>query len=219
MNYRQADIAELDSRFRAHLINSLTGFKSVVLCGTRSANGVTNLSILSSVVHLGSNPPLYGMIFRPETVRRDTLNNIRSQGVFTLNHIHEDFLHKAHQTSASYAEEESEFEATNLTPEYLADVDAPFVKESRVKLGMRYIREIPIEENGTLMLIGEVIYIELPEEIMAEDGYAVIADAGTLTVSGLDAYHVPMKLARLTYAKPDKPVESADSFYSTPPAR
>ncbi|NVK75212.1 MAG: flavin reductase [Oceanospirillaceae bacterium] len=219
MRYTQDDILELNSRYRAHLINSLTGFKSVVLCGTSNSSGIHNLSILSSLVHLGSNPPLYGLIFRPETVRRDTLANIRETGYFTLNHIHEGMYKEAHQTSASYEANESEFDAVGLVPECHADFPAPFVEESRIKLGMRSVREVPIVENGTVMVIGEIVSIDLPDEILAEDGYAVISDAGSLTVSGVDAYHSTVKLARLSYAKPSAHVGSEASFYSTPPKR
>ena len=48
-----------------HLINSLGGFKSVALIGTKSEAGNTNLAIFSSIFHLGANPPLVGLIFRP----------------------------------------------------------------------------------------------------------------------------------------------------------
>ena len=46
------DIDLLDSRERVHLINSLGGFKSVSLIGTKSPSGNTNLSIFSSIFHI-----------------------------------------------------------------------------------------------------------------------------------------------------------------------
>ena len=68
------DLDELEQRYRANLINSLSGFKSAVLLG--SSDGKTNnLAIISSVVHVGANPPLLGMIMRPHTVQRDSLDN------------------------------------------------------------------------------------------------------------------------------------------------
>ncbi|MBW1653963.1 hypothetical protein NLG42_13805 [Flavobacterium plurextorum] len=47
------DIDQLQSRERVHLINSLGGFKSVSLIGTKSRSGNTNLSIFSSLFHIG----------------------------------------------------------------------------------------------------------------------------------------------------------------------
>ena len=66
----------MEVRKRAAFINSLTGFKSASLIGTIDNNKKTNLSIFSSVFHLGSNPALVGFINRPDSVERHTLENI-----------------------------------------------------------------------------------------------------------------------------------------------
>ena len=83
------DIALLNKQIRVHLINSLGGFKSVSLVGTKSESGNMNLAIFSSVFHIGANPPLIALIFRPSPPERDTLRNILDAGFFTLNHINE----------------------------------------------------------------------------------------------------------------------------------
>ena len=62
MHLTLEDIRQLEKRHRANLINSITGVKSANLIGTRNKEGNTNLSIVSSVVHLGSNPALIGYI-------------------------------------------------------------------------------------------------------------------------------------------------------------
>ena len=94
--FTRGDIDALAQRYRANLINSLSGFKSATLVGT--TNGVTNnLAIVSSIVHVGANPPLIGMIMRPHTVTRDTLSNIKQQGFYTLNHVAVDWVDKAHK--------------------------------------------------------------------------------------------------------------------------
>ena len=66
------DLGNMPSRKRTHLINSCTGYKSANLLGTKSKNGKTNLAIFNSVIHIGSNPPMLGLILRPLTVKRDT---------------------------------------------------------------------------------------------------------------------------------------------------
>ena len=58
MFFEEADIFNLDKVKRLKLINSITGVKPANLIGTRSSDGITNLAIFSSIVHLGSNPPL-----------------------------------------------------------------------------------------------------------------------------------------------------------------
>ena len=109
--FSREDIDAMDSRYRAHFINSLSGVKSANLLGTRSELGEENLAIISSVFHLGANPPLMGMIMRPHSVARHSLENILETGVYTLNHIADSFFAQAHQTSAKYPKEQSEFES------------------------------------------------------------------------------------------------------------
>lgn len=197
-------IKELEKRYRTNLINSLSGFKSVNLIGTVNANGKTNVSVFSSVVHLGANPALMGFIMRPVTVTRDTYNNILASGYYTFNHIAADFFADAHQSSARYPAEVSEFEATGLEPEFKDDFPAPFVKGSPVQIGLAFREKVEIQLNGTILMIGEVQELYVPENCLHQDGYLDIEKAGTITVSGLDTYHTTQKLARLSYAKPDR---------------
>ena len=70
--------------FKINLINSCSGFKSANLLGSISNEGVSNVAVFSSVIHLGSNPPTLGFILRPTTVPRDTYKNIKESGVFTI---------------------------------------------------------------------------------------------------------------------------------------
>ena len=75
-SYTHQEILDLDRVFRLNLINSVTGFKPAVLIATKSRDGQENVAIFSSVVHLGSTPPLIGFIMRPTTVPRQTLEYI-----------------------------------------------------------------------------------------------------------------------------------------------
>lgn len=202
------DIKLLDKQVRVHLINSLGGFKSVVLVGTKSESGNLNLAIFSSVFHLGANPPLVALIFRPSPPERDSLRNIIGTGFYTLNHINEAIYQKAHQTSARYDSMVSEFEAVGLTPEFKKDFQAPFVKESAIQLGMALREKVDITINNTTMIVGEIVQISVPEDCLFEDGFIDIEKANTITCSGLDSYHKTIRLDRLSYAKPDKEITS-----------
>ena len=83
------EIQSFETRKRASFVNSLSGFKSANLIGTHDLDKKTNLSIVSSLFHLGSSPALMGFIIRPDSARRDTIENIRATKYFTINHIHE----------------------------------------------------------------------------------------------------------------------------------
>ncbi|MBO6523114.1 MAG: flavin reductase [Balneolaceae bacterium] len=206
--YSKEDISELTSRFRAHFINSVTGYKSSNLIGTKSEEGTSNLAVFSSVTHLGSNPPLLGFVLRPTTVVRNTYDNLKKSGVFTVNHVNADIIKQAHQTSAKYDSNVSEFSETRLTEEYLNDFKAPFVKESSIKLGCVYQNEYFLEENQCIFVIANIEHIYLDESIQSEDGWLNLEEAGTVTASGLDAYAIPKILDRFSYAKPRKKAHS-----------
>ena len=196
------NLNEMEQRYRASFINSLTGFKSVALIGTKNHEGQENLAIFNSLVHLGANPALIGMIVRPDSVERHTLENIESTGFYTINHILESFVEEAHHTAARYPRSISEFEASGLTPIYQSDFFAPAVKEARVQIGMKYQTKLDITLNNTIMVIGEIQWIQLPEEAIEEDGFIDLQITGSITNSGLDAYHRTERIARLPYAKP-----------------
>lgn len=122
-----SEFSSMEKLYRINLINSITGFKSVCLIGTKNKLNQTNLSIISSLVHIGSSPALFGIIIRPGVVERHTLENILDTKCYTINHINESIYKQAHQTSARYPREISEFDATGLITEYKNDFYAPFV--------------------------------------------------------------------------------------------
>jgi flavin reductase (DIM6/NTAB) family NADH-FMN oxidoreductase RutF len=198
------DIVEMESKFRAQFINSLGGFKSVVMIGTKSKSRLTNLAIFNSLIHLGANPALCAFIVRPDASPRHTLENILETGSYTINHLNAEMYDAAHQTSARYPRETTEFSATGLTEHYINGIHAPFVGESHLKFHCTFKEKIPIELNGTTLIIGQIDYVSVPENCILEDGFVDIEKAGSLTVSGLDSYHSTKKIARLSYAKTDK---------------
>jgi flavin reductase (DIM6/NTAB) family NADH-FMN oxidoreductase RutF len=197
------NILQFEKLYRTNLFNSLSGFKSANLIGTISKEGKTNLAIFSSVIHVGANPPLMGLLMRPVSVERHTYHNIKETGFFTINQIHKDIFKQAHQTSARYDKDVSEFDACGLTPEFTEIVKAPYVKESKIKIGLRFLEEHEIKSNGTIFIIGEIIEVIFPDEVIAKTGYVDIEKAETIVISGLDSYHETKRIARLSYAKPN----------------
>ena len=194
-------IMEMEQRKRAQFINSISGFRSVALIGTRDTKGQTNLAIFSSIVHIGSNPPLLSFIMRPDSVERHTLTNIMETGFYTINHINADMYEKAHQTSARYPKNVSEFDAAQLTQAFKNDFVAPFVAESNIQIGMEFKERINININQTSMIIGEIKFVHYPTNCLLDDGFIDIEKAGTITSSGVDSYHTTQLLQKLEYAK------------------
>ena len=212
-HYTKTELGELEKRARVNLINTISGYKPANLIGTISAARQTNLAIFSSVLHLGTNPPLFGFITRPPTdVARHTYENIRENGVYTINHVHESFIENAHYTSAKFDRATSEFAACGLSEEYLEDFAAPFVAESIIKLGLKFVEEIPIKLNGTILIIGELEHLLLPENALLKDGNLDLNAAGDVCISGLDGYHAVEKAVRFPFARPNNVPE-----FKTPP--
>ena len=207
------DLMGLEQRYRAAFVNSLTGFKSLALIGTINEEKQTNLAIFNSLIHIGANPPYIGFISRPDSVDRHTLSNIMETGYYTINHINESIYQQAHQTSARYSREVSEFDATHLTQDYKLGFKAPFVKESHIQLGVQFKERINITTNNTVLIIGQINQVYFPNNCLCEDGFLDIEKAESITCSGLDSYHKTERLARLNYAKANKETSVAKLSY------
>ncbi|MFO0477949.1 MAG: flavin reductase family protein [Bacteroidota bacterium] len=207
------NLISMEKRQRSNLINSIGGFKSVCLIGTINHAGQTNLAIFNSIVHIGASPPLIAFIVRPDSVERNTLTHILETGYYTMNHLNEKIYIKGHQTSARYPKEISEFDAVGLTEEYKDNFLAPYVKESKVQLGVHFKEHIDLAINGTILIIGQIEHLYFPKDCLCEDSFLDIEKANTLACSGLDSYHKTSRLERLTYAKPNKDIEFVKMKY------
>ncbi|NAS32538.1 flavin oxidoreductase [Flavobacteriaceae bacterium R38] len=201
MHYTQQDISGLNRITKLKIINAVTGIKPANLIGTIAKDGTTNLAIFSSVVHLGSNPPLLGFIARPSTKEAGhTLQNIKENNVYTINHIHPEFTKQAHYTSAKFDRDISEFDRCRLSEEYIESCKAPFVKESRFKMAMRFKEMISIPLNGTTLVIGELIHLILPDTAI-HDGEMDLEKSNSVGISGLNSYYELKKIAQYPYAR------------------
>lgn len=199
--YNTKDFDVMQKRFRATFFNSLSGFKSLNLVGTKGVNGVSNVAPFNSIIHIGANPPYIGMIARPETDEHQTLKNIRETKFYTLNHVNASIVKQAHQCSAKFDSQTSEFTATNLNEFYSDSHSAPYVLESNIKLGMQLESIIPIPLNNTSLVIGKVVEVILNENYVDVDGYVRLDGAGTITCAGLDSYFNVEHIERIAYAE------------------
>jgi flavin reductase (DIM6/NTAB) family NADH-FMN oxidoreductase RutF len=195
------DIKSWEKSYRLKFINSISGYKGVHLIGTESSSGQTNLAIFNSIVHISSNPPLVGFIMRPLTVERNTYDNIKETGFYTINHVHKSFLKQAHYTSTKFPKETSEFDLCNLAEERIVSFLAPFVKESKVKFGLKLIEDITIKANGTHLIIGEIQHAIVDEKLIDISGQLDLELANDVSVTGLNQYSSVTKFKNIPYAR------------------
>ena len=195
------DLAAMDKLTRVQLATSLPGPKPICLVGTRSSTGQSNLAPFSSITHLGSNPVLLGMVTRPDTVDRHTLANIIATREWTLNHVAAGMVDQAHQCSARYPADTSEFEATGLTELEHPGIHPPFVAESPLRIALRLEDLIDIPTNHTKLIVGRVTLVDLAGQSPAPDGSLDLTRLGTVASTALDTYFSLTEIARLPYAK------------------
>lgn len=204
MNYKiikEQERKEFDRFYRANLINGLSGAKPLNLIASISDDNETNVALFNSVTHIGANPALVSFIQRPLTEYSHTIKNIQQNGFYTINQVHESFYKQAHQTSAKYKREESEFNYCELNEEYIQGFKAPFVKESLIKYAVECVKIVSIDENDTKIVIGAIKDIVVHEDLLKESGHLDLVKANTVAGGGLDQYYTIDFLNTLPYAK------------------
>jgi len=223
MIWNEQDISSADKVTRLRMINAITGIKPANLIGTQDASGRHNLAVFSSVVHLGSSPALIGFILRPYgEVPRHTWQNIQATGHYTINHIPASMTQQAHRTSAKFPEEVSEFERCGFTPELIPGIQAPFVGESTLKMGLSFVSATEIPLNGTTLVIGKIIYLSIPDEFIDQAGELDLEHAHSAGISGLNTYYSLKKIGKYPYARlsdmdhENSPAEDLDQPSETP---
>lgn len=202
MKLNLAEIEEMPRVERLKLINGLSGIRQACLIGTKSENGISNLAIFNSITHIGSSPAYLGFILRPQDEKNGgTYKNILKTGNYTINHVHQSFIEKAHYTSTKFDENISEFERCNLTEAYLSEFSAPFVAESMVKIALSHQESIPIKINDTILVIGKIEHIWLGEKAIDPNGYLDLATLNSAGVVGLNSYYSLKKETDFPYAR------------------
>ena len=201
MHLRREDIENMSRIERLRTINKIGGVKPANLIGTADAAGRTNLAIFNSVMHIGSDPALVGFIARPRTAEvGHTFRNIMLNGYFTINHVHPEFVENAHYTSAKFEADISEFSRCGLTEEYIPGFQAPFVKESRIKMGLAFSTAIDIPLNGTTLVIGEIQHLIIDESAIV-NGEIDLEAADSVGVGGLNTYYTLQRNKEYPYAR------------------
>ena len=202
MHITRQQIDEFPHLYKINLMNSISGYKPANLIATKSTDNITNVAVFSSVVHYGSSPAILGFVLRPTTVVRNTYNNIKETGYYTINAINEAIIEEAHHTSAKYPSEISEFDKTTLSEEFKNNFHAPFVAESPLQIGMKFLEEHHIKANGTILVLGEVTDLYFKDSMLSEDGLLNLSTEKVAAINGLDTYMVAENYKRLSYQRP-----------------
>ncbi len=208
IHYNNDDIKRLDRFYRSNLINSIIGIKQANLVGTVSKKNTTNLAIFSSGIHLGSSPALIGIFSRPEIKHpKQTMENIVANKRFTINHVNPDILKRSHATSYKFSKYTSEFRECKLNEKYVENFDVPFVDEAEIAIGLEYLNDYKIVENGVVMIVGEIKHVIIKNsDHLQENGEINFQSSNSIGVSGNNTYYELSKKMTLDY------VSSSEKF-------
>jgi flavin reductase (DIM6/NTAB) family NADH-FMN oxidoreductase RutF len=168
------------------LLTGLVVPRPIGWIGSRAADGVNNLAPYSFFNAVSGDPPT--VVFSPGAgsgVRKDTADNVRASGEFTVNVVTTEVAEAMNATSATLPADEDEFGHAGLTVVESTMINAPRVGEAKAQMECRVTHQLHIgrEEGGSWLIVGEVVAFHIDPELL--DGTRI--DQGKLRAIGRHA--------------------------------
>jgi hypothetical protein len=66
---------------------------------------------------------------------------------------------------------------------------------------MAFREEIPIKLNGTKLIVGEILEIHIPEDVLDDKGYVRLDKVFDVGIGGLNNYYALKRIKTLPYAR------------------
>lgn len=160
-------VAELAGADGYKLTTGLVVPRPIGWIGTVSSAGVANLAPFSFFNAVSGAPPTF--VFSPgKTGRRDTLDNVREIGEFTINIVSEDVVEAMNATSASFEPGVDEFEACGLTAVPSTSIRPPMVGECKANIEcvVTQIVDVGHPDHGNALVIGEAVEFHVAPQLL-----------------------------------------------------
>ncbi len=147
--------------------------RPIAWVSSRSKDGVDNLAPFSFFNLFSSNPPILG--FSPgmkrqagssELVFKDTMKNVMETEEFVVNIVSMDLAEKMVQSSANYASDESEFDATKLARIASEKIAPPRVAEAKVSMECKLLQIVDL--GSSKLVLGRIVCVHVEDSIMAD---------------------------------------------------
>jgi len=166
-------LENLDRRDSHELMMSAILPRPIALVSTIGEDQIFNIAPFSCYAPICMKPALicFGISWRRNGQKKDTLKNIESRRDFVINIVDENLAEAMNRTSADYPSAVDEFREVGLTPTKSDLVSAPRVAESPVHMECRLvnIQEFGKVPTGYHLIIGEVVLIHVKEELWNGD--------------------------------------------------
>ncbi len=136
--------------------------------GTVSASGQPNLAPYSFFNMVSGEPPTF--VFAPgRGGRKDTLDNVRAVGEFTINIVTAEVVEAMNATAASADPGVDEFELVGLRAQPSTRIRPPMVAECKANIECVVIDIIDVgdAERGNALVIGEAVMFHVAEHLLS----------------------------------------------------
>jgi flavin reductase (DIM6/NTAB) family NADH-FMN oxidoreductase RutF len=151
----------------------------VAFISTISTAGVRNIAPYSCIMPILR--PL-DLICLASAMRRDTLKNIRDMGEFVVNMTGEGFADKVISTAKFSSPETDEFDLAGLVEKPSEMIRAPGIAGSYAWMECKLFKEY--EEPNYILVVGQVLRLEVADDVLTEDGSLDTAKARPLMMTG-----------------------------------
>lgn len=177
------DLAELDMRARARLLEGLIYPRPIAWISTEAPDGRRNLAPFSFFNLFSPAPPTIVVApgTRPLTTDgaryadKDTLANIRATGELVVSLISEALVEQANATSADVGPAEDEWLLAGVTQRAADDVRPPLVAESPASLECRVLQVVDLDYRGSrtnALVVARVTRCHVVDGVLDELGRA-----------------------------------------------
>lgn len=183
---------------------AIVGPRPIGWMGTRSKEGVANLSPYSFFNALNHQPALLGFA---SIGYKDTIRNIEQTGEFTWNLASRDVAAQMNQSSIAAPSGVDEFELVGLTKAASVSISAPRVAESPVSLECRLSEVVRLKDSSgqqtdTWFVYGEVVHVHIRKDLLTDGVYDTVKGRPVLRGGGLSDYFEVVEAGRFPMKKP-----------------
>lgn len=183
---------------------AIVGPRPIGWMGTRSKDGIANLSPYSFFNALNHQPALLGFA---SIGYKDTIRNIEQTGEFTWNLASRELAAQMNQCSVPAPADVDEFELVGLTKAPSVAISAPRVAEAPVSLECRLCEVIRLkgfrgQPTDTWFVYGEVVHVHIRKDLLVDGVYDTVKGRPVLRGGGLSDYFEVIEACRFHMTKP-----------------